>query len=34
MELEVQVGAVVVTFAAGENRIVRAKSIRVLPVTR
>lgn len=31
MEVEVRVGAVNVRFAAGEDRIVRAKSVQVLP---
>lgn len=34
MELEVRVGAVAVSFAAGEDRIVRAKSIQVLPANQ
>lgn len=34
MELEVRVGAVAVSFAAGDDRIVRAKSIQVLPANQ
>ncbi len=34
MTLEVRVGAVAVSFAAGDDRIVRAKSIRVLPASQ
>ena len=34
MEVEVRVGAINVCFAAGEDRIVRAKSIQVLPANQ